>query len=328
MSIKLISTGSCVGDRVLDNHTLKDMVDTTDEWIRSRTGIVERRIADNYTTEELAYMSCKRAVENSGIDVSDIELLIVASISSDTTVPSSAYKVAGMMGIGRAVCFDINAACSGFLYSITVAKSMMKAMGYRYAAVIGAEKLSKYVNWEDRSTCVLFGDGAGCAILKNDDIENNSNRCEYEIVDQIIGGYYDSNKYLTVNSNDCVGDEASSEYISMNGRQVYKFATSEGEGVLTEIMSRHSISDEDVLMVVPHQANKRIIDTLSEKTKIGIDKWFINLDRYGNTSAASIPIALDESIGSLDLNKEKGKYILSVAFGGGLSYGAILLKIV
>lgn len=384
MSVKITSAGSSVGNKVLDNFMLKEMVDTSDEWIKSRTGIEERRIAEDITTEELASQALKRAIDKAGIDPSEIGLLIVATISSDTKVPSSAYMVAGKLGLKNTVCFDINAACSGFIYSVSVAKSMMKSMGYKYAAVIGAEKLSKYVNWEDRSTCVLFGDGAGCAILENTEIEEGKNhlhiieskevlveseevqlskrknqKCnmedeinqslentsvqenlentsvqeeiesrELEIIDEIIGGYYDSNRYLTVNSREGISDENVSEYIEMNGRQVYKFATHEGEKVLKELMERNAITNKDVEMVISHQANKRIIETLSLKTGIEIEKWFINLNKYGNTSSASIPLALDESIENLDFNKEKGKYILSVAFGGGLSYGAILLKIV
>lgn len=389
MSVKIVSTGSCVGDRVLDNFQLSEMVDTSDEWIKSRTGIEERRIADNITTEELAYRACSSAIEKSGIGVSDIDLLIVATISSDTKVPSSAYKVAGKLGMKNTVCFDINAACSGFVYAASVAKSMMEMMGYRYAMIAGAEKLSKYVNWEDRGTCVLFGDGSGCAILKrdepykyNNDSDKNEksakgraeteickeniynetqdkdkfhkNNSEYtlfkekessekcmtdeismlkieealEIVDQEIGGYYDENRYLTVDSKESISDTEVSKYIEMNGRQVYKFATNEGERVLKLLMERNNISEDEIVTIVSHQANKRIIETLASKTGVDIEKWFINLDKYGNTSSASIPIALDEAVSNLDLNKNKGKYILSVAFGGGLSYGGILLKIV
>ena len=328
MSVKLISTGSAAGERILDNFQLKQMVDTSDEWIVSRTGIRERRIADLITTEELASRSLENAIEKCSVKREEIELLIVATISSDTKVPSSSYTIAGKTGLEKAVCFDINAACSGFIYALSIAKSMMEDMGYRYAAVIGAEKLSKYVNWEDRTTCVLFGDGAGCAILENSEGGKKSTKSGYsiEIVDKKIGGYYDSKKYLTLDSKENI-DDVSSKFIEMNGRQVYKFATNEGEKVIRHLCERNKILPEDISMVVAHQANKRIIETLSLKTDIEMEKWFINLEKYGNTSSASVPIAMDEALASLDFNKNKGKYIISAAFGGGLSFGGILLKI-
>lgn len=358
MSINIISTGSYTTDEVLDNEALSKMVDTNDKWILERTGIKTRHIASNMTTEELASKACEQAIKDVNINKEDIGLLVFATISSDTKVPSSSYTLAGQIGLEDAVCFDVNAACSGFIYSMTVAKSMMNDMNCKYALVVGAERLSKFVDWTDRSTCILFGDGAACALLENSEYRNDlqeensryqekklkglgiesdneegktsiefSNKSiRLEIKDTILGGTYDKKKYLKVESKDKVTDEVSS-FIEMNGRQIYKFATEVGVKVIDELLQKNDISSEDIVMVIPHQANKRIIQTLAEKSNLGIEKWFINLDKYGNTSSASVPIALDEALKDVDFKKNRGKYLLTLAFGGGLSYGGILFSI-
>lgn len=352
MSISIISTGSYATDEILDNESLSKMVDTNNEWILERTGIKTRHIANDMTTEELAKKACEKAIEKLDINKEDIGLLIFATISSDTKVPSSSYTLAGSLGIEKAVCFDVNAACSGFVYSMTIAKSMMRDMNCKYALVIGSERLSKYVDWTDRSTCILFGDGAGCVLLENSEYEaifdeedslykeenlkvnkyqNLENKSldlpvKLEIKDSILAGKYDEKKYLTVDSKNKLTDE-SSPFIEMNGRQIYKFATDVGVKVIDRLLKRNNISSEDIVMVVAHQANKRIIQTLAEKSSLKIEKWFINLDKYGNTSSASVALALDEALEKTDFEEYKGKYLLSLAFGGGLSYGGILFNI-
>ncbi|MEG0249483.1 MAG: beta-ketoacyl-ACP synthase III [Peptostreptococcus sp.] len=349
MSINIISTGSYATDEILDNESLSKMVDTNDKWILERTGIKTRHIAKYNTTEELASKACERALKDVNIDKDEIGLLLFATISSDTKVPSSSYTTAGHLGIENAVCFDVNAACSGFIYSMTIAKSMMKDMNYKYALVVGSERLSKFIDWTDRSSCILFGDGAGCALLENSEYKNellkgknnskvyekqdeylenevSNNLIKLEIKDAILGGIYDKKKYLTVDSKDKVSDEVS-PFIEMNGRQIYKFATDIGVKVIDKLLKKNNIKNEDIAMIVPHQANKRIIQTLAEKSNLGIEKWFINLDKYGNTSSASVPIALDEALKNTYLKESRGKYLLSLAFGGGLSYGGILFKI-
>lgn len=327
MGINIVSTGSYTTEDILDNKRLSEMVDTSDEWIIERTGIKTRHISNTHTTEELAVEATKNALKRLEIDIDDIGIVIFASVSSDTKVPASSYTVAGKLGIKDAICFDLNAACSGFVYSMSVASSLLKGSKTKYALVIGAEKLSKYVNWEDRGTCILFGDGAGCAILENTDIIDTDCK-KIELLDTFLGGKYDAKKYLTIDSKDSV-DDKTNPYISMNGRQIYKFATDIGVKILDQLIDENSVDREDIEMIVPHQANRRIIETLAEKSQIDINKWYMNLEKYGNTSAASVPIALDESLSSFYSGEKTyaGKYIMSLAFGGGLSYGGLLMRV-
>ncbi|WP_101772790.1 beta-ketoacyl-ACP synthase III [Peptostreptococcus faecalis] len=332
MRINVISTGSHTTDDILTNEDLSKIVDTNDEWIVERTGIKKRHISKKMTTEELAYEACKKALNKIDIDKNDIGLIIFASVSSDTTVPSSSFTISGMLGIENAVCFDLNAACSGFIYSLSVARDVMTGMRKKYAIVIGAEKLTKHVDWEDRSTCVLFGDAAGCAILENTDEVNPITlpHKRLNIVDTLLGGKYDSKKYLSIKSNDSVTDDEP-DYIKMNGRQIYKFATDIGVKIIDELLDKAKITKDEIELIVPHQANKRIIDTISNKSNIPIDKWFVNLHEYGNTSSASVPLALDEALEELEKKEnvnDQDRYVLTFAFGGGLSYGGVLLKIV
>lgn len=340
MSIKIISIGSYVAGKVLDNHMLSEMVDTNNQWIVERTGIETRYIAEDITTEELAYNSCKNALDKIDIDINEVGLLISSTISNDTVVPSSSFTISGKLGIENAVCFDLNAACSGFVYSLAVAKSFMESTNIKYAILVGAERLSKYVDWKDRSTCILFGDGAGCTILENTCYEKNLNKPDnkvneednisdkklaLELIDSVLGGKYDQNRYLTISSK--LSPKDSDSFIRMNGRQIYKFATEIGVKVIEELLLKNNIDKKNVCLIIPHQSNQRIIETLVIKSKIEIEKWFVNLEKYGNTSSASVPIALDEALGKFDFQSNKGKYIIMLAFGGGLSYGASLLKI-
>lgn len=331
MCIKLISTGSYASDEIIDNEMLSKMVDTSDEWIVERTGIRTRHISKDLTTEQLAAKSCEAAIEKSGIDKSEIGLLIVATVSGDTVVPASSFVVSELLDIKNCVCFDLNAACSGFIYSLTVANSLMKSLGVKYAAIIGAEKLSKIVDWTDRATCILFGDGAGCAILENTELtEGNTkinSQCNLELVGTTLGGAFDHKRNLTVSRRENMQEDPN-PFISMNGRQIYKFATHVGVDVIDKLIADAGISKDEIDFIVPHQANSRIVDTLAEKSGIDKSKWFINLDKYGNTSAASAPLAMSEAFETYDFSNNKGKYILSLAFGGGLSYGGVLFKIV
>ena len=339
MSIKIISTASYTAGKILDNYMLSEMVETNNQWIIERTGIETRYIADKVTTEELAYNSCKKALEKLEIDVHEVGLIICSTITGDSSVPSSSFIISDKLGIENAICFDVNAACSGFIYSISIAKALIESTNLKYAIVVGAERLSKYIDWQDRSTCILFGDGAGCVILENSSykdnikkskennftIKNKTNIDDLELVDSIIGGKCDQKRYLTMNSRESFEEEAC--YIKMNGRQIYKFATDIGVKVIEDLLKNNNIDKEDVCLVIPHQSNLRIIETLAGKSGISIKKWFVNLNKYGNTSSASVPIALDEAIEKIDFKSNKGKYIIILAFGGGLSYGASLIKI-
>ncbi|WAW14295.1 beta-ketoacyl-ACP synthase 3 [Peptostreptococcus equinus] len=340
MSIKIISTASYTDDQVLTNDDLTKIVDTNDEWIRERTGIVQRKISKNKTTEKIAFLACKKAIEKGGIEPNQIGLILFASVTNDTKVPSSSFNVLGRLGIKEAICMDINAACSGFIYSLTVAKAMMKMQNIRYCLVVGSERLSKVTNWEDRSTCILFGDGSGAVLLENDaangEIKLDKNNCQkfynidFEIKDQYIKGEYDKDFNLILDMKNDI-DDMSNNYIEMNGRQIYKFATKIGPKLINDLLDKNNINQSDVHAIICHQANLRIIENLSIKTDIEIDKWFVNIEKYGNTSSASVPIALDEYITSLKENNahiEKGKYVVLLAFGGGLSYGVILLKVI
>lgn len=335
MTINIISTGSYAGEKILDNDYFAKIVDTNDAWIQERTGIKTRHICDDITTEEMAARAGESALEKLDIDRSKIGLVIFASVSSDTRTPASSFTVAGRLGLkGNPVCFDLNAACSGFVYSMAVARSLMADMNIAYAMIIGAERLSKFVNWSDRSTCILFGDGAGCAILENSDLADpevkSSLAYKLEIEGDYLAGKYDSNRYLTLDSRFSL-DEDKYPYIGMNGRQIYKFATDVGVKVVDKLLGDRGLSRDDIELIVPHQANKRIIETLAIKSQIPEDKWFVNLDKYGNTSAASVPLALNEVVEDVlserDLDQMDGKRILSIAFGGGLSYGGFLLRI-
>lgn len=335
MTINIISTGSYAGEKILDNEYFAKIVDTNDEWIQERTGIKTRHICDDITTEEMAARAGESALKKLNIDRSKIGLVILATVSSDTKTPASSFTVAGNLGLkGNPICFDLNAACSGFVYSMAVARSIMADMNIAYAMIIGAERLSKFVNWSDRGTCILFGDGAGCAILENSDLADpevtSSLDYKLEIEGDYLAGKFDSNRYLTLDSRFSL-DEKKYPYIGMNGRQIYKFATDVGVKVIDRLLGDKGLSKDDIELIVPHQANKRIIETLTIKSQIPESKWFVNLDKYGNTSAASIPLALNEVVEDVlvarDVDQMDGKRILSVAFGGGLSYGGFLLKI-
>lgn len=332
MSIKIISTGSYATGKILDNCMLSEMVETNNQWIIERTGIETRYIADKVTTEDLAYNSCKKALEKLEINKNDIGLIICSTITGDSAVPSSSFILSDRLEIENAICFDVNAACSGFIYSLAIAKSLIESSNFKYAIVVGSERLSKYVDWKDRSTCVLFGDGAGCAILENTSYKDSSNpekeninSIDLELIDSIIGGQCDKKRYLTMNSKKSIIEEEF--YIKMNGRQIYKFATDIGVKIIEDLLKNNNINKDDVCLLIPHQSNLRIIETLAAKSDINIDRWFINLNKYGNTSSASVPIAMDEAIRSFDLKKNKGKYVIILAFGGGLSYGGSLLKV-
>lgn len=333
MGVNIIGSGSYVPDNILDNEMLSKLVDTNDEWIVERTGIRRRHISKDETTEDMALKACQRAIEKSSIDVDEIEMIIVASVTSDTKVPSTAFTIAGRMGLKNIICMDINVACSGYIYAIATAKAMMRDMGKKYALVVGAERLTKYVNWEDRTTCILFGDGAGCMILENEDLveDRSVSKYKYEIIDYHLGGKPDVNKYLTIDAKDKIDDE-DNLYIGMNGRQVYKFATDVGPKVIDKLLKDNSVDESQVYSFVAHQANMRIIERLSDRSNIGMDRWYTNIQEYGNTSSASVAIAFDEVVSRLESSDQDegeilGKYLITTAFGGGLSFGGILMKI-
>ena len=327
MGIQILGIGSYVPEKVLTNLDLEKMVETSDEWIKTRTGIEERRIAsDDQSTSDLAYEASKKALKNANIKASEIDVIIVASISVDQVFPSTACILQEKLGAKNALCFDLEAACSGLLYSLEVANSLLIGNAkYKNILVIGAEKLSSIVDWQDRSTCVLFGDGAGAVIMGKD--ENTSENC-------ILGSKLGANgKYTDILQIPAGGSKMPTSpetvanrqhYLTMAGSEVFKLAVNAMVSSCKEVMENAGITADDVKWLVPHQANYRILSAVAKRLKIPEDEVYMNVNRFGNTSAASIGLCLDEiAVGN---KAEKGDYILLTAFGGGLTWGAMLIK--
>jgi 3-oxoacyl-[acyl-carrier-protein] synthase III len=324
-SVIIKGVGAYTPPRVLTNADLSKMVDTSDEWIQSRTGIRERRIADEHeTTSDMAAKAAAEAMADAGVSREEIELIIVGTVTPDMPFPNTACFVQQKLGLGKIPAFDIEAACSGFIYTMEVARALMLTRGYRHALVIGAEKLSSITNWEDRTTCVLFGDGAGAAVLSLSDEPGVG------ILNALIGADGSAADILCVPGGGSASPssvetiERSMHFIHMQGREVFKHAVRVMCQSALEILEAAGVSADEVALVIPHQANNRIIEALAQRLGIGRDRFKINLDRYGNTSAASIPIALAESVRNARI--QSGDYVLMVAFGGGLTWAAALLK--
>lgn len=316
--VKICAVGKAVPDQVVTNDDLSQMIDTSDEWIKSRTGISSRYISQGETTTELAIKAAKAALKEGDVEPKEIDLIIVATITPDYVMPSTACQVQEAIGAQGATAFDIGAACSGFLYASMLAVDAIKIGRNKKALVIGAEVLSKTVDWNDRSTCVLFGDGAGAVIYEKSHKNN------------IISMYSESNgsggMSLTLPArpleNPYVKQEVISNVMYMDGREVYKFATTVVPKSIQKVLEDTEYTAEDVKMFILHQANSRIMDSVAKKIGVDTNKFFKNLDKYGNTSAASIPIALSEAKEYL---KPGDKIILS-GFGGGLTWGSMLLE--
>lgn len=303
-NIKLISTGKYLPKKILTNDDLEKMVDTSDEWITTRTGIKERRIAaDDEYAADLAYEAAKKAIEKANYQIQDIDLIIVASITGKQMTPSVANRVQQKLGITSCMSFDVNAACTGFIYALEVAASMLQAKQYKAALVIGAEKLSSVLDYTDRNTCILFGDGAGAVIIEPDDTKE--------------AFFYNQSK---ADDTDALTVK---QHIKMDGRKVFLFAVDAIKKSIAEIVKKSNVEFDQITQIIPHQANLRIIQSVSKSLDIDMDKFMINLDKYGNTSAASIPIALDEYLSQ----KRNNEYILLVGFGGGFTWGSALLQL-
>ena len=316
--------GSYLPAEVVDNLKLSKKVDTSDEWITTRTGIKERRIAsENEATSDLAFHAGQDALLDSGFTAQDIDLIIVATITPDMAFPSTACLLQHKLGIPKVACFDIEAACSGFLYALDIADGMLSSKRYKCALVVGAEKLSSIMDWEDRTTCVLFGDGAGAAIITNSGggsqligFKSGADGSNPTLLHQPAGGS------LQPASSDSLTNRG--HFLKMNGREIFKSAVRVMERAARELLAEHGFSENDVDHVIPHQANARIVESLSQRLKIPLEKFFCNLDKYGNTSAASIPIALDEARRASIL--KNGQLGLLVAFGAGLTWSAVLVR--
>lgn len=319
----ILSIGSYVPERVVTNDDMSKIVDTSDEWIFQRTGIRERRIArpDEYTSD-MALAATKVALERAELKPTEIEYIIVATASPDNTFPNTACWVQQGLQMGDIPSLDISTACAGFVYALELAASLVNTDSYKRVLVIGAEKLSSITNYNDRGSCILFADGAGAAVVtKTDGIgtivcSKNGARFDYDALNVAAGGSRMPASHETVEKN--------MHTIALKGRAVYKFAVQKFLEMAQEACARANITADDISLVVPHQANVNIIESAMKRVGIGMDRVLINLDRFGNTSSASIPIAMDEALKTGRI--KRGQYVLFEAFGGGLSWGYNLIK--
>jgi 3-oxoacyl-[acyl-carrier-protein] synthase-3 len=319
MKAKVVGVGSCVPPKIVTNEDLAKTVETSDEWIRSRTGITERRISDEGTaTSDLALIAAERALASAKIPAEELDLIIVGTTSPDYLFPSVACLLQDKLQAKKAAAFDVSAACSGFDYALTVASSFIENGTYKNILVVGADTLTKYLNWQDRGTCVLFGDGAGAVVLvpsKDDSgILANWLKAEGHLGRHLImpgGGSRDPG-------------QKNGRFITMDGKEVFKFAVRVLEESICEALKIARLKIEDIDLLIPHQANVRIIDHVTKKMGLPKEKVYVNLHRYGNTSAASIPLALDEALA--DGKIKKGDIIVLSGFGAGLTCGANVIK--
>ncbi len=317
-------TGSCLPEKRMTNDDLSKLVDTNDEWIVQRTGIKERRVVvEGETTASLSTTAAKRALDMAGIPASELDLVIVATVTPEMAFPSTACFVAAALGLKSTPAFDMSAACSGFLYALTVGANFIKSGMYKTVLVIGAETLSRVIDYTDRGSCILFGDGAGAAILKQ------TNDPKKGVIYTSLHADGSGAEVMTLRPGSrhpiCAELIASrDQYMKIRGREVYKFAVTKFGELIEDAMRKVEITKEQVKLIVPHQVNQRIIDSAIEKLGLPVEKVFVNIDRYGNTSAASIPIALDEAWRAGKI--QPGDYVVFVAFGAGLTWANAVLK--
>jgi len=306
---KIIGVGSCLPPKIVTNDDLAKTVETSDEWIRTRTGIQERRVSDEKTaTSDLAIVAAEKALKNSGISAQDLDLIVVGTTTPDTLFPSVACIVQKKLGAIKAAAFDVSAACAGFNYALTVSKQFIESGTYNNVLVVGADTLTKHLDWKDRGTCILFGDGAGAVVLTSSD-DGSGILASWLKAE----GHLGENLIMPVNG-----------FITMNGKEVFKFAVRVLEESIHKVLEKANLRIEDINLLIPHQANTRIIDHVVKKTKLPKEKVFVNLQKYGNTSAASIPIALDEALAAGKI--KKGDIVVLSGFGAGLTCGANLIK--
>ncbi len=326
VSTVILGTGAYAPARVLTNTELALTIDTSDEWIVSRSGIRERHIAaPGEMTSDMAVHAARLALADAKLQPADIDLLVIATITPDMPMPATACSVQHKLGLSTSTaCFDLNAACSGFIYALDTACAMIGSGRYRHALVIGVEKLSSIVDWTDRTTCVLFGDGAGAAVI------GASARPAVGLIGAKLGSYGDCVDLLCIpaggsNTPASTGSLASRDhFLKMKGKEVFKYAVRGMEEAARDILEQHGIAANQINLVIPHQANLRIIESIAQYLELPMERFFVNLDRYGNTSAASIPIALDEARRAGRINP--GDLTLLVAFGAGLTYGSALIR--
>ncbi len=325
---RILGTGHYAPLRVMTNADLEAVVDTSDDWITTRTGIKERRIAaPGEATSDLATRAAQQALDDAGVDAEDLDLIILGTVSPDTFFPATACYVQSRIGAKNAAAFDISAACSGFLYALQIARSFFNSSQVNKVLIIGAEKISGLVNWEDRNTCVLFGDGAGAAVLvRQEDPTVHSRR----VLSSVMGSDGDQTDLLVVPGGGsrlpitAENVERGLHTISMVGKEVYRYAVNAMKSACEEALEAAKLKPKDIALVIPHQANLRIIEAILDRLKLPKEKAFVNLDKYGNTSAAALPIALDEAnrTGAI----KEGDKVLLVAFGAGLTWAAAVVE--
>jgi 3-oxoacyl-[acyl-carrier-protein] synthase-3 len=323
-TVSIIGTGSYVPERVLTNRDLEKMVETSDEWIRTRTGISERRIAGpNEATSDMSTKAALAAMEQAEVTPEEIDLIIVATVTPDMFFPATACWVQKKIGAIHAACFDVSAACSGFLYAMEIAQQFISTHVYNTVLIIGADKLSSIVNWSDRNTCVLFGDGAGAAILRNradsHGVIATHMGSDGEFTDILFmpGG---GSRFPTTPEN----IHQNLNTIKMLGKETYKQAVTAMSNAADRALEAAGLKYDDIACVIPHQANMRIIEAIAHRMNLPIEKFYVNLEKYGNTSAAAVAIALDEAhrAGRFRI----GDYILLVVFGGGLTWASSVIQ--
>ena len=318
---RIAGTGSYLPEKVVTNDDLAKVVDTSDEWIHSRTGIRERRVAaDDQTTSDMSYRAALKAIEAAGIDVAEIDLIVVGTTTPDYIFPSTACLIQQKLGISGCAAFDVNAACSGFVFALSVADQFIRSGTARTALVVGAETLTRMVDWTDRTTCVLFGDGAGAVVLKADSQTGilsthlHADGAKRDLLCCPVG----------VSAGFQEGERNAGVRITMAGNEVFKHAVKALDSVVDETLEANGLDQGDLDWLIPHQANLRIIEATAKRLAMPMDRVIVTVDRHGNTSAASVPLALDEAVRSGRV--QRGQLLLLEAFGGGFTWGSALLR--
>ncbi len=314
---KIVACGAYLPEKILSNDDVAKIVDTSDEWIRERTGITQRHIAaEGELTSDLGYQAALSALNNTKLQATDLDLIIVATTTPDNIFPATATKIQHKLGMQHGFAFDVQAVCSGFVYALTVADNFIKSGRIKNALVIGAETLSRILNWEDRNSCVLFGDGAG-AVIVSASSDSSSDILDYEL-------HSDGQFYEILNTDGGPSLTGGPGQITMQGREVFKQAVTKMSKTVSDIIERNNLNVADIKYVVPHQANQRILSAVAKKLNITEDKLVSTVAQHANTSAASIPLALYETLRNNNL--DRGDHIIFEALGAGLTWGSVLVK--
>ena len=319
MTTRIIGTGSYVPEQIVTNDDLAKIVETSDEWIRSRTGIGERRIATLDSTSDMAARAAQAALEQAGVGAEEIDLILLGTSSPDHCFPNGACEVQARIGAVNAACFDISAACTGYVFALNTAHAFISTGLYRTALVIGEDVLSKLIDWSDRGTCVLFGDGAGATVVRADDRGILGMNMQS---DGAKGGVLTCGSRS--NGNFLLGKKPELGYMAMDGQEVFKFAVKKVPECITKVLEDTHTSKDEIAYFVIHQANYRIIESIAKRMKVDIERFPVNMEHYGNTSGASVPLLLDEMNRAGKL--KRGDKIVFAGFGGGLTWGATLLE--